>query len=492
MANKGSEIDVEPPPPLYEGQEHHHHHHVIGTNQVLPQNVRITVDKRKRTLKLRQTPYVLRLHKFKAEHNIHEHCYSELLLYYPWRDENSELHAKDEEKCLDLYHQVQEIIEHNKNIFLPFSKEINKVEQANLEEDIHAAHAFDKLDPEGRQQDEDDDELGLVPDETYGFLDPGDLVDIPEKQAKSKVFHPERAVFRVTLRDRDDMCQAIQQQSLDQHVVFEQVIKYVKSLIKHSNGSLKLAPKPPLLLIHGGAGRGKSKLIDDISSATEYLIRTVSPGSSNRPAVLRCAFTGIAACNISGSTLNHTFRLNFGNKLWPLNDSMREELRQDFQDVILLIIDEVSMVKPDTLYQVHERLIEVKQSKELFGGVAVLLVGDLMQLRPVLAGYVWTKPKNPDYHHYHEVYPLFDNFICYNLTTNHRQGNTEFNDMLERIRFGEHTEKDIDILKKRMITHSALKTPKFQHAKLIFGTNQKVIEANEDHLNSLPGECCQK
>ena len=60
----------------------------------------------------------------------------------------------------------------------------------------------------------------------------------------------------------------------------------------------------------------------------------------------------------------------------------------------VLIIDEVSMVKSDLLYQLHLRLQMIKQNKEDFGGVSIILLGDLFQLRPVFANFIFDAPKS--------------------------------------------------------------------------------------------------
>lgn len=52
------------------------------------------------------------------------------------------------------------------------------------------------------------------------------------------------------------------------------------------------------------------------------------------------------------------------------------------------------MVEADMLYQLNLRLKEIKQNDKDFGGVAVILFGDLMQLRPVQARYIFQKPKD--------------------------------------------------------------------------------------------------
>ena len=87
----------------------------------------------------------------------------------------------------------------------------------------------------------------------------------------------------------------------------------------------------------------------------------------------------------------------FGNTVKILGDKKRDQKRNELSRLKILIINEFSMVKADMLYQLNLRLKEIKQIKQNdkdFGGVAVILFGDLMQLRPVRARYIFQKPKD--------------------------------------------------------------------------------------------------
>ena len=88
-------------------------------------------------------------------------------------------------------------------------------------------------------------------------------------------------------------------------------------------------------------------------------------GANNleRPIVAKAALTGIAANNILGYTLHSMLYLNFGNDFTALGDDKRDHLRNMFADLQLLIIDEISMIKPDMLYQVISKLLLFKVRK---------------------------------------------------------------------------------------------------------------------------------
>ena len=88
-----------------------------------------------------------------------------------------------------------------------------------------------------------------------------------------------------------------------------------------------------------------------------------------------------------------------------------------------MILDEYSMVKSEQMYQIHRRLQETKQSKEPFGGIAVILFGDLKQLKPVLGSWIFDAPSDSQDALSHSVKPLWDHFQPMFLRKNHRQGN---------------------------------------------------------------------
>ena len=78
-----------------------------------------------------------------------------------------------------------------------------------------------------------------------------------------------------------------------------------------------------------------------------------------RPIVARAALTGIAASNINGHTLHSFLHIFFGNEHTSCGDEVRDHLRYTYQDLQLLIIDEISMVKPDLLYQVRKIIFDL-------------------------------------------------------------------------------------------------------------------------------------
>ena len=157
----------------------------------------------------------------------------------------------------------------------------------------------------------------------------------------------EQSIFKVAdLRRKDEMLQRARNLAPEQRLAFDKIIGYAKELRKYANGG---GPKPeaPLLIVHGGAGSGKSELINVASFWFEFLLTTNDERDINNPFVIRCAQTGMAAHNIDGLTVCSSFKLWFKNSHVGLSDNERDKFQRMLTHLQLVIIDEMSMIKAD-------------------------------------------------------------------------------------------------------------------------------------------------
>ena len=138
---------------------------------------------------------------------------------------------------------------------------------------------------------------------------------------------------------------------------------------------LKNKPKnPPQQIVLGGAGSGKSTVINILKQWIHLIMQ--KPGDNpNCPYLLVSAPTGTAAANVKGQTMHSAFSFPFGNEHYSLSDKSRDKKRTEMQNLKFVIIDEVSMIRSDQLFQLDLRLREITQKKtKLFGGVSVFLL----------------------------------------------------------------------------------------------------------------------
>ena len=134
---------------------------------------------------------------------------------------------------------------------------------------------------------------------------------------------------------------------------------------------------------------------------------------------MKLAFTGTAASNIEGQTLHGAFGFAF-NKHYSLSDKSRDQKRAAMKNLKIIIIDEISMVKSDMLYQLDLRLEEIMEKVGVpFGGISIFAFGDMMQLKPCMGRYINDEPINVDFKVTHALNPMWLVFKSLILEINH-------------------------------------------------------------------------
>jgi len=198
--------------------------------------------------------------------------------------------------------------------------------------------------------------------------------------------------------------------------------KQVHSLIKTNY---------PIIFVTGNAGTGKSTLIQYLRSVLNKNMIVLAP-------------TGVAALNVEGVTIHSFFHLP--PRIHNDEDIKIVQDRKLYQKLELLIIDEISMVRCDLLDSIDKFLRKNRSTDIPFGGVQLLLIGDLFQLPPV------TKRKEREIlrakgyasHHFFSSFSLQkSSFIPFELTSTYRQKDSLFISLLNNVRTGEEVESTI-------------------------------------------------
>ncbi|XP_054746145.1 ATP-dependent DNA helicase PIF1-like [Anastrepha obliqua] len=154
-------------------------------------------------------------------------------------------------------------------------------------------------------------------------------------------------------------------------------------------------------------------------------------------------------------------------------------MRQLWQNIEFLFIDEISMIPYEMLCMIDSRLRQLKIADACFGGINVILFGDLMQLPPVRGHQVFQQPD-----HMKPATHLWRQFGLVELKQNMRQqGDTTFIDVLNALRVGEMTSRQLEILLEKVST-DATNEFSIEKALRIYPTNDQVARHNEKVLQS--------
>lgn len=226
----------------------------------------------------------------------------------------------------------------------------------------------------------------------------------------------------------------------------------------------------------GRAGTGKSTLIEHWRQSR-----------SDRNIVM-LAPTGIAALNVNGQTIHSFLHARPGVSVEQAGETGRRYRRDAFYRLIdALIIDEISMVRADLMDCLDAFLKAARSSRLPFGGVRLILVGDLLQLPPVVTRddmdafrTIWP---GPWFFQARAMRPVFEGrdvgFTSHGLTVTHRQHDREFIRLLNALRDGSITQTGLDELNRRVRPAG--------EGIVLTGVNRTATVINTRHLEDLPG-----
>ena len=333
------------------------------------------------------------------------------------------------------------------------------------------------LDPEHEQEVAEGENEGMQEHPDYPIFDAPDI-DIERR-------HYDKLYREIDLKPEDDLYADTRNLDEEQMMVLEECVQFAKQLKKFRSNGRNYPQEIPKIMVQGGAGAGKSTVINTIIQWMERILRTEGD-NPDHPYIIAAAPTGAAASHIDGNTMHSSFSFSYSNKYIPLGNKQKHLKKTVLQNLRVIIIDEISMVKADQLYQLHLRLSEITgEENEPFGGVAVFCFGDLLQLRPVQAHYVFEEPD-----HYPlgwKLGNLWRKFKSIKLVKNHRQGaDGRYADLLNRARYGELNDEDIEMLESRVRPEGH---PDIMgDAQFVCATNAEVEKVNNERLAKLNTE----
>ena len=240
------------------------------------------------------------------------------------------------------------------------------------------------------------------------------------------------------------------------------------------------------IFLTGKAGTGKTTFLHNLKQYSSKRMVVVAP-------------TGVAAINAAGVTIHSFFQLSFGPQIPEYIHARNSEDNQSkvkrfsrekiniIKSMDLLVIDEVSMVRADLLDGIDATLRRFRDRSRPFGGVQLLMIGDLQQLAPVVKEDEWRMLRG----HYQTPFFFSSNalmkthYVTVELTHVFRQKDEHFIKLLNKVRDNEIDDEVVNLLNERY-------SPDFNFDKpgyIILTThNAKAKAINNEKMLTLSGK----
>ena len=236
------------------------------------------------------------------------------------------------------------------------------------------------------------------------------------------------------------------------------------------------------VFLTGKAGTGKTTFLKNIKTHSPKRMVIVAP-------------TGVAAINAGGVTIHSFFQLSFGPNIpnqnldnRPLVRKFSNEKIKAIKAIDILVIDEISMVRADILDAIDEVLRRYRNRNLPFGGVQLLMIGDLHQLAPVVKDDEWNilRPYYASPFFFESKALALSQFITIELTHIFRQADANFINLLNKVR-----DKKLDAESTRLL--NSRYDPNFTYPKdekyiTLTSHNKAAMAINTAKLKELGGK----
>ncbi|MFI3331579.1 MAG: AAA family ATPase [Rikenellaceae bacterium] len=230
------------------------------------------------------------------------------------------------------------------------------------------------------------------------------------------------------------------------------------------------------IFLTGKAGTGKTTFLKNIRNITSKRLIVVAP-------------TGVAAINAAGETMHSFFQIPFAPYIPGVKNAQIRRFNKTkiaiMRSLDLLVIDEISMVRADVLDSIDSVLRRFRDRDKPFGGVQLLMIGDLRQLSPVVKPEEWELLQEhyptPYFFDSHSLKQTF--YTCIELNHVFRQRDNHFIELLEKVRTANLESEDIDLLNSRYIKN--FKPEKGQNFITLTSHNNTAKEINETKLSKI-------
>ena len=423
--------------------------------------------------KKRKVPRIIRYVKYNKKNDPENYFREQLMLFVPWRNEQKDLLGSFDTYEAH-YNSVQTSLIPKRNEYEHHIEELELARQMMEDEQ----REYDQTAPNAEQENREAEEEGSKESEQFVYFNPSRVVEHRHYdigiELQSTCSVPPVETSDIMLPD-DEYLTLLRSLNLRQREFFNHIVHWIKC-----------KDEPVYAFLTGGAGVGKSVVIRALYQ-TLYRILNLKDGENpDDKRILLCAYMGFAAFNISGQTICSAFHKKMYQGTY--NHLSADELntfRIKYRHLKVVIIDEISMVGNMTLSFIDTRLQQLTGSKAAFGGLSVIAVGDLYQLKPVGDFLICLDLKAGASSLARNLWKEL--FTMYELVDIMRQkDDLAFAQLLNRLRLNEMTEEDKQVLQTRVFDRDTGDYPK--DAVHLFARNFYVKKHNDNILSQLPGE----
>jgi hypothetical protein len=299
------------------------------------------------------------------------------MLFYPWRNETTDM-KKHNETYEQMYMTVHRIIENKAKLYENNVEELDRA----MEQAENDCMEHDEIAPGTQQTELEDLEEGVEDAEQYVHFNP----DRPTQHKNYDIGQD----IGICQRPLETSTLAIRMNEVDYHRLIRTLNIKQREFYHHVLTWIKTKDKPLYAILTGGAGVGKSVALTALFQGLHRHLCSKEGEDPDDIRILLCAPTGKAAYNINGVTLHNAFHIqpNTGSNQ-TLSFDVLNTLRMKYRNLTVIMIDEISMVGNEMFSLLESRLKKIKENKQAFGGVSVIVIGDLLQLKPVCGNWIF-------------------------------------------------------------------------------------------------------
>ena len=320
--------------------------------------------------KKRKVPRIIRYVKYNKKKDPENYFREQLMLFVPWQNEQNDLLGSFDTYEAH-YNSVQTSLISKRNEYEHHIEELELARQMMEDEQ----REYDQTAPNAEQENREAEEEGSKESEQFVYFNPSRVVEHRHYDSgielQSTCSVPPVETTGILLPD-DEYLTLLRSLNLRQREFFNHIVHWIKC-----------KDEPVYAFLTGGAGVGKSVVIRALYQ-TLYRILNLKDGENpDDKIILLCAYMGIAAFNISGQTICSAFHKKMYKGTNHISANELNTFRIKYRHLKVVIIDEIPMVGNTMLSFIDTCSQQLTGSNAAFGGLSVIAVGDLYQLKPV-------------------------------------------------------------------------------------------------------------